>query len=375
MAADAETTWVSAIHHLVASELIDAPVRPRRRTAGARPRWKEVPALSRRRHPGAADSTRGARACAIRPRGRICSNSTRVTLVVAGDVTARSDNHRCNEQRPDSALPRPAHDADRQSIGPAPRQRHPTGVADEATAISTTAAHQPGPRSASPVPRYTSFMSKLPCFLTLAIALTATSVTLAQSPDASGPSSAPTSPGLDAQQLEPRWSPRGGDPLPMTPEEWQLMKSSLERRVATAEGGLEAAEHRDDPAQTTAAEQELDESKDALEQFTERTVKRRSTAMMVPGIVITGLALPALVVAVMFSWQYNESPSAITRDDWHRPVGIACWVCVAACPAIGIPLTVVGSRKVLKLPGRREQPLPESSLVVGPGNFTLRGAF
>ena len=119
--------------------------------------------------------------------------------------------------------------------------------------------------------------------------------------------------------------------------------------------------------------------------------ERFSTAMMVSGIVlaaagVVGLFAGAAVYAEAKRDEDRIAPCAVPieggdpscpsppdRDD-EKAAGVALMIAGGVGIAVGVPLLIVGARKVKK-DGSAEQPPAKASLHVGPRGGSLRLAF
>jgi hypothetical protein len=103
-------------------------------------------------------------------------------------------------------------------------------------------------------------------------------------------------------------------------------------------------------------------------------MERNSIAMMVGGIVLTAggvftLGMGALVYAGAKSIQCDCIGPCDCRDEKGEIGGIVLMAGGVAGLAVGIPLIVLGARKVPVEPG------PEAAVLIGPGSAGLRCRF
>ncbi|WP_437766287.1 hypothetical protein WMF27_25385 [Sorangium sp. So ce281] len=149
---------------------------------------------------------------------------------------------------------------------------------------------------------------------------------------------------------------------------WEATVAAYEARIAALKyeadaihDFVEAEDVRD--ARGRQIELEIEATKRELRGFVERTTERNSPVMMVSGIVLAGLGAAALVTgAVLITANHDE---AVTKQRDGYTVAVATAVGGVAAVGVGLPLYVIGKRRVLRK-GLELRGLAAARLLVGP---------
>ncbi|WP_437541695.1 hypothetical protein WME97_27735 [Sorangium sp. So ce367] len=150
---------------------------------------------------------------------------------------------------------------------------------------------------------------------------------------------------------------------------WEATVAAYEARIKalkyeadTIHDFVEDEDMRD--AHGRQIELEIEATKRELRNFMERTTERNSTVMMVSGIVLASLGAAALVTGAVLITANHDEAAAKHRDTYT--VAVATAVGGAAAVGVGLPLYVIGKKRVLRR-GLDMRGLAAARLLVGPG--------
>ncbi|WP_437521165.1 hypothetical protein WME79_28535 [Sorangium sp. So ce726] len=111
-------------------------------------------------------------------------------------------------------------------------------------------------------------------------------------------------------------------------------------------------------------ELEIEATKRELRDFVERTTERKSTVMMVSGIVLASLGAAALVTGAVLIPANHDEAATKHRDTYTAALATAAGGVVAV--GVGLPLYVIGKKRVLRK-GLDPRGPAAARLLVGPG--------
>jgi hypothetical protein len=129
-----------------------------------------------------------------------------------------------------------------------------------------------------------------------------------------------------------------------------------------------AAERQGDEARAEMLEQELDRLKRARKEHARATTKRRSTGLMVGGIVLSGVGGVTLICGLIFTLAGSAQDQSANGRKLQTVGGIMLGGSALAIGA-GIPMAVVGGKKVPR------DDVPQPSAHAEPRGITMRYAF
>ncbi|WP_157906916.1 hypothetical protein [Sorangium cellulosum] len=168
------------------------------------------------------------------------------------------------------------------------------------------------------------------------------------------PSAPPAAPAVEELPPQAMWE--------ATVAAYEARIEALKYEADAVHDFVEAEDVRD--ARGRQIELELEATKRELRNFMERTTERNSTVMMVSGIVLAGLGAAALVTgAVLITAKHDE---AATKHRDTYTVAVATAAGGAAAVGVGLPLYVIGKKRVLRK-GLELRGLAAARLLVGPG--------
>jgi hypothetical protein len=155
---------------------------------------------------------------------------------------------------------------------------------------------------------------------------------------------------------------------------WHREIEAREARIAALRERVEIADQRrDEEAEDVKGrlERELVVEKESLRAFTKVSTKHHSDKMIAGGVALTlvgGVSLVTTGYVALRAWApaYETSRKELQEDARAAlAFGLSLGV---SCLAAGVPLLVIGARKVVK-------PEPAAGLWVGPGDLGVRGSF
>lgn len=148
----------------------------------------------------------------------------------------------------------------------------------------------------------------------------------------------------------------GPRPRPRNDEAFKEQIRELKRRI-------KAADENEDDAEKDRLKEELHELNDEYKKYKKENYVRYSSGMMAGGIVLSSLGGVSLFAGVAVS---------LASRDATRQVGYGMLVFSALSISAGIPLAVVGARRV---PNKELEAKAAPVLTVGPRSVGLRMAF
>lgn len=155
----------------------------------------------------------------------------------------------------------------------------------------------------------------------------------------------------------------------MSAAEWATINAWYEAQIADLKGRIRAADQRGDEAEVQRAKQWLDTIKRDHKAFRDRTTERRSVGMMAGGIVLSGVGLAGLVTTFVLA--FASAFEHGSDQDQLATAALFTGLGSAGCIGAGIPMIVVGAKRVPKQVEGAPAPAPpvesaSAALVVGP---------
>jgi hypothetical protein len=145
--------------------------------------------------------------------------------------------------------------------------------------------------------------------------------------------------------------------------------ADCEDQIQRTKYALEDAERHDADADAERLKAELKRLRIELNEVRDRTTQRNNTGMMVGGIILSSVGGAGILVALGAGAALSISGG---RDNGAGTVAILGLVGGLACGAVGIPLAVIGGKRVPKDPSSAEaRPI----LLVGPEGAAVRVRF
>lgn len=151
-----------------------------------------------------------------------------------------------------------------------------------------------------------------------------------------------------------------------------MINGWYDAQIADLKARIRMASDRGDDAEEARAKQWLDTVKRDQKAFRDRTTERRSVGMMVGGIVLSGVGLAGIfttaVLALSSAVEHGSDQDTLATAALFTGLGSA------GCIGAGIPMIVVGARRVPKslegepapAPSPAQPEVASATLVVGP---------
>jgi hypothetical protein len=177
-------------------------------------------------------------------------------------------------------------------------------------------------------------------------------------------------------------APPVASPSPET-DSWAQTVAAYEWRMEQLRRQIEYAEEYDREGDVVALQKQLDRTEDAFKRFMKRSRKRYSPAMMVGGVVLTTAGAISTVAGLATVLPNVACIGTEPDQPCEHQYGLGAALIAAGLIGIGVgvPLLVIGKKKVVEHPERGET-VQSAHLVLGTGvvgfesmGVAVRGAF